>query len=175
MRLTSITAITISLTMLAGCVAMPMNRTYYEPNPADGTPIRSSSCGWNATALDALERDIGGIVISVFPRYEKGKPLSIYMLLGKTTKSVDTNFGMIELRSGDGTAPAHPVTTNAKPAGPYFYMSINYVFPSSFDADEISLTFLPGFIKLDGRDIVVAPFRFKRTTKSDFYYNSINC
>jgi hypothetical protein len=175
MRITSITAVAISLTMLAGCVAMPMNRTYYEPNPADGIPIRSSSCGWHATALDALERDIEGIVISVFPRYEKGKPLSIYVLLGKTTKSVDTNFEMIELRAGNNATSVRPITTTTKSAGPYYFMSANYVFPSSFDADEMSLTFLPGFIKLDGRDIVVAPFRFKRTTKSDFYYNSINC
>jgi len=175
MRLTSISAVAIYLVLLAGCVAMPMNRTYYEPNPADGTPIRSSSCGWNATALDALERDIGGIVISVFPRYEKGKPLSIYVLLGKPAKSVDTNFEMVELRARGSAASVRPITTNTKSAGPYYFMSANYVFPSSFDADEIALTFLPGFIKLDGRDIVVAPFRFKRTTKSDFYYNSINC
>lgn len=175
MRLTPISAIAIFLALLAGCVAMPMNRTYYEPNPADGTPIRSSSCGWNATALDALERDIGGIVISVYPRYEKGKPLSIYVLLGKTTKSVDTNFEMIELRAEDSAASVRPITTNTKTAGPYYFMSANYVFPSSFDADEISLTFLPGFIKLDGESIDIAPFRFRRITKSDFYYNSINC
>lgn len=136
MRLTSISAVAIFLALLSGCVAMPMNRTYYEPNPADGTSIRSSSCGWNATALDALERDIGGMVISVFPRYEKGKPLSIYVLLGKTTKSVDTNFEMIELKAGDSAASVLPITMNTKSAGPYYFMSANYVFPSSFDADE---------------------------------------
>lgn len=175
MRLTSLATVTISLALLAGCVAMPMDRTYYEPNPADGTPIRSSSCGWNSTALDALKRDIGRIEISVFPRYEKGKPLGIYILLGKTLKSVDANYEMIEVRSSDGATSVRPVTTNSKSAGPYFFMSINYAFPSSFDADDISLVFLPGFIKLDGKDIDVAPFRFRRITRSDFYYNSINC
>lgn len=175
MRLTSISAIAIFLALLAGCVAIPMNRTYYEPNPTDGTPIRSSSCGWNATALDALERDIGGIVISVYPRYEKGKPLSIHVLLGKTTKSVDTNFEMIELRTGDSATSVRPITTNTKSAGPYYFMSADYVFPSSFDADEISLIFLPDFIKLDAKSIDVAPFHFRRITRSDFYYNSINC
>lgn len=35
--------------------------------------------------------------------------------------------------------------------------------------------FLPGFLKLDGKDIEIAPFRFRWVTKSDVYYGSINC
>jgi hypothetical protein len=175
MRPITFATVAVSLALLAGCVAVPMGRTYYEPNSADGVPIRSSSCGWHATARDALERDIGGVALSVFPSYEEGQPLRIYVLLGKTSKSVDANYNMIEVKSGDGILSARPVTIEAKSAGPYFFASANYVFPLTFNVEDISLVFLPGFITLDGKDVHVAPFRFRRITKWDFYYNSINC
>lgn len=169
------TTVAISLTVLAGCVVMPMNRTYYEPNPADGIPIRSASCGWNATALDAIKRDVGGITLLVFPRYEAGRPLRIYVLLGRTSMTAEVDPQMLELRFGEDSAVARPITTSVKQAGHYFFRSIDYEFSSSPDANEIAVTFLPGFIKLDGRDNKAMQFRFQRVTKSDIYYGSINC
>ena len=79
----------ILLTALAGCVVVPMNRTYYEPNPADGIPIRSTSCGWHATALDAIEKDVDGITITVYPTYDAGNHFHFSALLGRTTKTLD--------------------------------------------------------------------------------------
>jgi hypothetical protein len=163
------------LIALAGCVVAPMTRTYYEPNPADGKPIRSTSCGWNATALDALQRDLKEIAVSVFPKYEKGRPFRVHVLLGRTSSSMELDPRKLELRTSSENAKIPPDTTNAKAAGPYFSRSIDYTFPASFDADEIVVTFLPGFIKLDGKEIDISPFRFKRATKSDVYYGSINC
>jgi len=173
MKPISFLMVAVSLALLTSCAIVPLNRTYYEPNPADGTPIRTSSCGWHATALDALKRDVGGIEISVIPTYEKGHPLRIYVLLGKTSKMVEINPEMFEVRSGGRTA--QPATTVVKGAGPYFLQSIDYALPSSFDGEEIFLMFLPGFLKLDGKDMEIAPFRFRRVTKSDVYYGSINC
>lgn len=140
-------AAAVSLMMLVGCVVVPMTRTYYEPNPADGTPIRSSSCGWHATALDALKKDLDGTAISVFPRYEKGSPFGLYVLLGRTSRSVELDPEKMELRTPDGKVGVRAATTDTKAAGPYFFRSINYLFPPSYDADEIAVTFLPGFIK----------------------------
>jgi len=175
MRFLKWMTLAISLTVLVGCVALPMNRTYYEPNSADGILIRSASCGWNATALDAIKRDVDGITLSIFPRYEVGRPLRVYVLLGRTSMTAEINPQKLELRFGDAVAAVRPTTTNAKDAGPYFFKSIDYEFSSSLDANEIAITFLPGFIKVNGRDIGSTQFRFRRVTKSDVYYGSINC
>ena len=165
----------ILLTALAGCVVAPMNRTYYEPNPADGTPIQSASCGWNATALDAIKKDVDGITISVYPTYDAGKPLRFSVLIGRTTKAADIDPEKIEIRLGDSAAGVRPETTSMRDAGPYISKRIDYELSSSLDANEIVITFLSGFIKLDGRDIEITQFRFRRVTKSDVYYGSINC
>jgi hypothetical protein len=175
MRLLRYATSAILLTALVGCVVMPMNRTYYEPNPADGIPIRSASCGWNATALDAIKRDVGGITISVFPTYDAKRPLRVSVLLGRTSKTADLDPEKVEIRFGDNATAVRPEITSMRDAGPYFFKSIDYGFPSSLDANEIVITFLPSFIKLDGRDIGTTQFRFRRVTKSDVYYGSINC
>lgn len=165
----------IFLTALAGCVVMPMNRTYYEPNPADGTPIRSASCGWNATALDAVKKNVDGISISVYPTYDAGHPFRFSVLLGNTTKVAHIDPEKIEIRFGNSPAGVRPETTNMRDASPYFFKSIDYGFSSSPDVNEISITFLPGFIRLDDLDIETTQFRFRRVTKPDVYYGSINC
>ncbi|MGD9729977.1 MAG: hypothetical protein AB7V39_26865 [Nitrospiraceae bacterium] len=165
----------ILLTALAGCVVVPMNRTYYEPNPADGTPIRSASCGWHATARDAIEKDVDGITISVFPRYDAGHHLRFSVRLGRTTKAVDIDPEKIEISLGNSATGVRPETTSMRDAGPYSFKSIDYGLSSSPDADEIAITLLPGFIKLDGQDNETTQFRFRRITKPDVYYGSINC
>jgi hypothetical protein len=163
------------LTLLVGCVVAPVNRTYFEPNPADGTPTRSASCGYHRAAEDQLKRDIEGITLSVLPRYKEGQPLAVYVLLGRTSKTVELDPKKFEVRFGSAAVGEHPATTNVKDAGPYFFKSIDYVFPPSLVADDIAVIFLPGFIKLDGREVAVAPFRFRKVIKLDVYYGSINC
>lgn len=129
----------ILLTALAGCVVVPINRTYYEPNPADGTPIRSASCGWNATALDAIKKDVDGITISVYPTYDAGKPFRFSVLLGRTTKAADIDSEKIEIRLGDSAAGVRPETTSMRDAGPYISKRIDYGLSSSLDANEIAI------------------------------------
>jgi hypothetical protein len=165
---------TIVLTTLVGCVTLPMQRTYYEPNPADGKPIRSSACGWNATALDGLQREIDGISLSVFPTYDAGR-LSVYVLFRRSTKTVDLDPDKLEVRFDDDAAGVGPEKTTVKAAGPYFFKSIDYVFSPSFDANAIAVTFLPGFMKVDGKVAEVTQFRFLRVSKWDVYASSINC
>ena len=165
----------ISLTVLVGCVVIPMNRTYYEPNPADGILIRSASCGWNTTTLDAIEKDVDGITLSLFPKYDPGRPLSVYILLGRTSKTVEIDPEKIEVRFDDGAGSVRPETSGVKDAGPYYSKKIDFVLPLWIDANNIAMTFLQGFIKLDGRDVRTLQFRFRRVTKSDVYYGSINC
>ena len=97
------------------------------------------------------------------------------MLIGRTTKAADIDPDKIEIRLGLSAASVRPETTSMRDAGPYFFKSIDYGFSSSLDANEIAITFLPGFIKLDGRDIETTQFRFRRVKKSDVYYGSINC
>ena len=175
MRFLRWATIAISLTVMVGCMVIPMNRTYYEPNSADGKPIQSASCGWNATALDAIERDVDGITLSVYPKYDTGHPFRVYVLLGRTSKAVDIDPDKLEVRFSDGATGVRPSTSSVEDAGPYAFKSIDYVFPSSLDANEIAITFLAGFIKLDGKDTETMQFRFRRVTKSDVYYGSINC
>jgi len=163
------------LTLLVGCVVAPVSRTYYEPNPADGIPSRSASCGYHRAAEDQLKREIEGITLSVLPRYKEGQPLAVYVLLGRTSKTVELDPKKFEVRFGAAAVGEHPATTTVKDAGPYFLKSIAYDFSPSLAAEDIAVTFLPGFIKLDGKEIPVAPFRFRKVTKLDVYYGSINC
>ena len=163
------------LSALVGCVVAPLNRTYYEPNPADGIPIRSASCGWNTTALDAIKKDVDGITISVYPTYDAGHHLRFSVLLGRTPKKVDIDPEKMEFRFDDKASNAQPENSGVKNADPYYSKKIDFVLPSSVNANDIAITFLPGFIKLDGRDIMSTKFRFRRVTKPDVYYGSINC
>ena len=165
----------LTSTLLSGCVVVPMNRTYYEPNAADGTPIRSSSCGWNATSRDALERDVAGVTVSVYPTYEPGRPLRIYILLSRSDKTVEIVQENVEIKVGDGPQKYRPTAVKIKDAGPYFFKSIDYEFPIADSASEIAVVFSTGFIKVNGHDMEILPFRFNRVTKSDVFYGSINC
>ena len=163
------------LALMVGCIAIPKSRTYYEPNSADGKLIQSASCGWNTTALDAIERDVDGITLSVYPKYDNEHPFRVYVLLGRTSKMVGIDPDKLEVRFSDGAASVRPSTSSVEDAGPYAFKSINYVFSSSLEASEIAITFLPGFIRLDGKDNETIQFRFRRVTKFDVYYGSINC
>jgi hypothetical protein len=176
MRLRACALATAIAVFCAGCVIAPVRRTYYEPNPADGTPTRSASCGYNRTANDGLERSFDGMTISVFPEYKEGRPLRVYVLLGRTTKAIEVNPDKVQLRIGTSTAAFWPTKVDVQDAAPVFYKSIDLTFSAAApEAQEISLVLLPGFITLDHIAVELAPFRFHKVTKMDVYYNSINC
>lgn len=168
---------TIIASLLTACVVIPINRTYYEPNPADGIPSKSSSCGYHSTAEDMLRRDVDGntgIILSVLPSQKEGQPLSVYLLISKSTFNVTIDPEKLGIRFEKGEI-VRPATTTMKDAGPNFLKSINYVFPKAFSANEIAVVFYRGFININGHEIDIAPFRFKKITKPDIYYGSINC
>lgn len=159
---------------ISACVVFPTSRTYYEPNPEDGEPTPSESCGYHRAANDGLERHVEGVTISVFPYLEDDKPLRISFLISRTARSLAVDTTQTELIAG--AVIVAPDTTEENEPGPYFSKSITLTFASAADAPpNIALTFKPGFLKVDGTDIALAPFRFRKVTKSDIYYGSINC
>src|SRR6266568_953100 len=137
--------------LLSGCVVAPVSRTYYEPNPADGTPSRSASCGYHRAAEDMLKRDIEGITVSVVPQSKNSQPPSVYVLIGQTSKAVELDPNRFEVRYGIAAVADRPATLTMKNAGPYFLKSINYIFAQFSPSDDIAVVFLPGFIKIDGK------------------------
>ena len=166
----------VMVLLLAGCVVVPLNRTYFEPNPDDGTPTRSASCGYHRAANDGLERDVSGVTLLVFPKYKEGDSLRVYILLRRSAKAVGLDPDKVELRVGNSVPAVRPISVEAKDAGPYFFKSITYTFTSSAgEAEDISMVLLPGFITVDGVAVTPVPFRFKKVTKMDVYYGSINC
>lgn len=173
----SITTAIISAVLVSACVVLPVNRTYYEPNPADGKLVRSTSCGWHRTANDTLERYIDGTntTISVLPRYEEEKPLLVHLLI-RGSSGVELNAERVELRVGSSKSAVQPRKVEVSDARPYFYKSIELTFPPSVSAEEeIAVVLLPGFLTVDGIRMVTTPFRFRKVTKGDVYYGSINC
>ncbi len=78
------------LTMLAGCVAYPVTRTYYEPNPNDGDLTATSGCGYHTTKNDSLERIIDGVTIHVMPEYVDGENLKVTISIKKMNLNIST-------------------------------------------------------------------------------------
>lgn len=160
----------------AGCVAAPVNRTYFEPSPADGTPTRSESCTWQRTAKDQLERKIDDLVISVAPEFNTGRPFGVYVKLSRTAQVLHLDPSRVELHVTGFESVLRPLKADARDAPPYFYKTISYQFQAlPTGAQEIAVTFLPGFLQANDQNVELSPFRFRKTTKLDMYYGSINC
>jgi hypothetical protein len=157
---------------LAGCVVFPTNRTYYEPNQEDGKLSRSQSCGYHTTALDVLERDVGGVRIRVSPHYGEGPTLTVYVSIPRTWPIPTIDASMVRLR--DDQRVLEPKNVVTKDGGPSFYLLITYTFPAP-STDHIAFVPLPGFLNVRGAPAEVAPFRFSKKTKVDVFYGSINC
>lgn len=157
---------------LAGCVVFPTNRTYYEPNAEDGQLSRSGSCGYHTTALDTLERDVGGVRLRVSPEYDESPTLIVHVAIPRTWPIPTIEPSLARLR--DGQRVLEPQKVVAKDGGPYFYMLITYTFPAA-STDHIAFVPLPGFLNVREAPAEVAPFRFSKKTKADVFYGSINC
>lgn len=164
------------MTLLSGCVLAPVSRTYFEPNVEDGEARASQSCGYHRAAKDALDRKIDEVTLSVLPHYEKDQPLRIYVHLSRTQRTIEVDPNKIEVRVDTSDTAFSPEKVEARDGGPYFFKSIAFTFPSgTAQAQEISIVFLPGFLTLDGVTTAHRPFRFRKVTKFDIYYSSINC
>jgi hypothetical protein len=159
--------------LISGCAIYPTTRTYYEPNIEDGSPTQSSSCGYHAAANDSLERQIGGISVVVSPRYKEGGNLSLTVSLhyGEEDVAIDGNSISATVNGGASYQPTNVVVNSYKKDNTHpnrMFLHLIYAVPSE-NVNGLSVE-LPKIVKK-----VIRPFRFKKTTKSDIYYASINC
>lgn len=166
--------------MLVGCVAYPTQRTYFEPNAADGIPTPSRSCGYHAAKNDALVREVDRLYVQVSPHSDEGKPLSVTVLF-RASSAPDVSPEKYELQSAaDGStfrSLSHKVTAY-KPdkTHPYYSIWLTLQFqPLPEQLNEIAIVFPRGSVSLNNREVELAPFRFLKTKKNDIYYGSINC
>jgi len=158
---------------MSGCAVYPTTRTYFEPNKEDGTPTRSTSCGYHAAANDSLERKIGGVSVFVSPRYKEGGNLSISVSLHYDEEDVVIDGSEITVAVNDEASylPTDVVVNRYEKDNTHpnrIFLHLIYAVPSE-SVNELSVT-LPRIVNKSS-----SPFRFKKTTRSDIYYASINC
>lgn len=118
----------IALT-LSGCVILPVNRTYFEPNAADGKPIPSASCGYHQTAKDGISGYIGGAEIQIFPTFTDDQPLRIHLRIPRSSPRAELSPDRIVLKINAQSAEIHPSDATRTNPGPYFHSVIDLVFP----------------------------------------------
>jgi hypothetical protein len=157
------------------CIVLPVSRTYFEPNPADGEPIRSSSCGYHLTANDALRRDIQGVQIEVFPSFTDAA-FVLHITIPSSGRRAKLSLDKIVVI----TSPKNEVVKSIRFERPYpggYYEQIATIYFPALpnDVTEIAIVALSGFITIDGAALELKPFRFKKTEKMDVFYGSINC
>jgi len=164
---------------LSACVVFPVTRTYFEPNAADGSPTPSRSCGYYRTAKDGLEREVDGIVIGVHPTYLKDEDLLITVSFHyeKGDVSLDPDEISMSTDSGHTYRPKHwEVEIYAKDKSHSYrkWLFLEYPVISS-ELDNLNVNFSSSAVLLDQKALGIGPFRFKKITKSDVFYGSVNC
>lgn len=170
-----------TLLWVTGCAVYPTSRTYFEPNPEDGTPRSSSSCGYHAAKNDSLFREYERFELSVTPRYKAGKNLQVTVLVKSKEKNFIINTSKIELLLSNNERTVLPSEANKsyyepRSNSPYYNKWHHIVYPAKSESlSSIYIIFNSGSILLDGQEIKIKMFRFNKTTKSDIYYASINC
>ena len=168
------------LLAVQGCVLYPTSRTYLEPNPADGVPTSSVSCGYNRASKDALVRDLGNLHIQVAPSYSSDKPIALSILLRSDADNVTVNPKLIHLKNVENGEIFEPskinVTYQRPPRFDHFNRWIYIVYPvGSKKLRSISVQFNAGSVFIDGHRLDVDRFRFNKTEKFDIYYGLVNC
>ncbi|MBT1065197.1 hypothetical protein KJY73_16525 [Bowmanella sp. Y26] len=170
-----------TLLWLTGCAVYPTSRTYFEPNPEDGTPRSSSSCGYNAAKNDSLLREYENFELSVTPHYKEGEDLQVTVLVQSKEKNVIINTSKIELFSSlnEGVVlalEANKTYYEPRSNWPYHMEWHHIIYPAKSESlNSFSIIFNSGSILLNGQAIEIKEFRFNKTKKNDIYYASINC
>ena len=165
---------------VAGCVVYPTQRTYFEPNVEDGTLSSSSSCGYHDARNDSLVREVNGLHLQVSPSLVEGKPVAVTVLFRHQSVAAISpeRFELRSLPSGIVYFPVSHEVNIQKPdrSHPYYSKWLHLQFSVLPEAvTEIAVVFPAGSVTLDGVVVNLAPFRFRKTTKNDVYYASINC
>lgn len=169
------------LTMLIGCVAYPIQRTYFAPDYGEGTPVATSGCGYHTTKKDALERTVGGVTITVMPEYIDGENLKLTLLLQSEGDYTSLSPEAVSV-SGAGIENAlyavDIATTMLMPGKnePYYRQWHSLSYPVLVnDISDLTVTIPTSAIGLPKSEYKTITFGFSKTEKADFYYNSINC
>lgn len=164
-----------------GCVVFPITRTYFEPNLEDGKAQRSSSCGYNRTAHDSLERDVDDLHVLVSPSYQEGRQLSVTFLFRFPSGDTGVRPELFELYSLSDGKTYKPVDIRNNVYGPdkthpYTSIWVHLKYPViSENLESIKFVFPVDSITRNDLSVNLAPFRFNKVKKSDVYYGSINC
>jgi hypothetical protein len=179
MRLSQIVIAILTALLLASCVA-PLSHTYFVPNPSDGKPVRSSSCGFLTNNENSLERKFGDFSINVTPQYLSDGKLSVTFFLLYPSQDIAFNSEKVEVRETTKDIVLKPTNTRTSSYGPDrthpYTLAVTLYFPATA-SDIVSLTVSvhQGALTIGGREILLEPFRFKQETSTDFFYASINC
>jgi hypothetical protein len=174
------TLLVVLIVGLSGCVLYPTQRTYFAPDERDGTPGPSSSCGYNAARNDSVSRDFNGLYLKVSPTLEEGKRVSASMLFrGAPFTIIDpTKYELHSLPTGAVFKVVDYKVTKQAPDISHRYYStwlhITYgVEPAGLT--EIAIVFPANSVIVQGEPLAPTQFRFRKITKNDIYYSSINC
>ena len=97
---------------LTGCVA-PLAHTYLVPNPMDGKPMQSSSCGFLTNNENSLQRKYGDLSVSVTPGYDSNGHLfvTIFVLYPSNDVSFDGNKIAVRETSGNKVLTPNNIKT----------------------------------------------------------------
>lgn len=178
MKIAPITIVALSF-LLASCVA-PLSHTYFVPNPSDGKPVRSSSCGFLKNNENSLERQLGDFSISVTPKYFSDGKLVVDLFLRHPSPVILLNPERVEVRETTKGVVLAPINTKTSSYGPDrthpYTLSVTLFFSQTApEINTLAVSLHQGALSVSGREITLAPFRFKQETSTDLYYASINC
>lgn len=171
---------------ISGCAVYPVSRTFYQVDPADGTPKNRNSCGYTNTK-DSAERLVQGVEIFISPGEKDmsdtpderlSTTISFSFPDGEVDVIVDPTKIIMEV-DGEVLKPETLSATDRitrRSKGLYEWKRVMLIYPApSGQKDNVKFVFQQGALKINGQIVPVAPFRFSRVTKSDIYYGSINC
>ncbi len=171
---------------VCGCAVYPTTRTFYQADPADGTPQNRTSCGYTNTK-DSVLRVVQGVEIFISPGTEELPANAVPSLVVQMGFSYPDGMANVVVDSAkihvevDGVTLKPEVVSasdrvDRRSKGYYRWISMQLRYPPpSGLTDQVKFVFQPGALQIDGHVVSVAPFRFSRVTKSDVYYGSINC
>jgi hypothetical protein len=171
-------ALSTSLFLL-GCVA-PITHTYFVPNPNDGKPVKSISCGFLKNDENSLQRQFGDLKITVSPGYPSNKKLYVNFFLTYPSKDIMFNPEKVEVHESTKDLVLRSVDTRVSSYGPdrthpYTLSVILFFSVTAADIDSLRVSFGKNALYAGGQEISLEPVRFKQNTSTDLYYASINC
>jgi hypothetical protein len=162
----------LSLASIAqlGCLMTPVHSIYYEPNPQDGRPERSTRA---YERKDTSVREIEGINVRVHAEFAPSKPLIVGISVIYGEEDVDVNAELIELSLPPDGKQIRAQRIISQDATRYDSKHLIKMFALTFNetvaVDEIAVMFFPGSVMKNGKVVIVEPFRFIKVSKADIH------